>query len=214
MISLIYGTTSERRKLALRGKVDFRPLLFIMSTFLIISYLSTFYFTFISGTLFSKEVIYFGMLHVPAVAIASDVSNHPDAFRFTMSIQWLASIVYILILFTVYCPFTLIMRVAAHKSALIKPVSYISLRGLGFILFALAYILGDLGITRFPTFFNGVYFSGGHPLDLFVHIINSGLFMPFFSWLSAFGTIMFYWMCLYTIANLSIIFQIEQEAKS
>jgi len=212
MISLIFGKTAERKKLALQGKVDFRPLYFIMATFLVISYLSSFCYTYISGILFSNEVIDLGMRHVPAIAIASGISNNPDACRFTMSTQWILSIFYIFTLIVGYFPFMAVMKVAAHRASQIKPVSHMSLRGLGFCLFGFAYILGDFGVTRFPTFFNGIYFSGKHPLALFVYIINSPLFMPLFSWLSAFVTIMFYWMCLYVIANYSIIFGLNSES--
>lgn len=205
MLSLIFGNKTERQKLALQGKVSFRPLYFIMVTLLIVSYLSSFFYSYISGRSFSNEVIDLGMRYVPAVAIASSISNNPDVCRFTMSTQWVLSIFYMVTLIIGYCPFTAVMKVAAHRASLIKPVSYMSLRGLGFVLFGSAYILGDFGVTRFPTLFNGVYFSGEHPLALFLHIVNSPLFMPLFSWISAFVTVMFYWMCLYVIANYNFI---------
>jgi hypothetical protein len=211
MMNLIFGTHLEKSRLALRGKVNFRPLLFIMWSLLLLSYLSSFYFADIYGTFFSKKVIDLGMAYVPAVGVACGISNNSEACRFTMSAQWLASILYILTLFTVYCPFRRMMRVAAHKASIIKPISYTRLRGFGFVLFGIAYVLGDLGVTKFPTFFNGVFFSGSPPQAVFFYIINSALYMPLFSWLSAFGTIMIYWMWLYIIANLNTIFEISDE---
>ena len=92
-----------------------------------------------------------------------------------------------------------------------KPARHMFLRGVGFLTFAVAYILGDFSIIHFPTFFNGGLIAAGniHSIWSIADMIEGPVSMPFIAWFAAFASAFIYWGAFYVLANFKLL--VEQD---
>ena len=211
MIDLMIGSYASRRALALRGKVNLVPLLAMLAIGLVLSYLMSISFDRIANLKIVHDISNCGLRYIPAVGGAKAISPDPDRCGFVFTIQWLLVVPYAWTWFVGYCPFSRTVRVAAHRAP--KP-TYSSLRALGFICFATAWVSGDLSLTTFPTFFRGGYITSdihiGYVDRLFFHSAT----MPSISWFEPVAAVTIYWCLAYIIANYVTVFDLDDTRKS
>ncbi|MFC4526326.1 hypothetical protein ISN76_19125 [Dyella halodurans] len=199
----------QKKRLALKGRFYLRPLLWSAGVFLVLSYLSLLaYPRFSSGPAINGFVDAAASL-IPVVRNAPEYSRFGATARFIMSVQWLFVPIYAWVLFVGYCPFSTPTRIAIHGWYKRTYVSHRELKlFVGGITLCL-YLLGEIGVMKFPTLMNGGFF----PLDegkassrTFVGIMNSSIAMPLFAWFAPFATICVYWAILHYVVNFRMIF--------
>jgi hypothetical protein len=192
---VLIGYSAARRRLALQGRVAPTPLLVLMATGLVLSYVTSFSFVWMTSPPLTDWVVKLGTKYLPVIGKASTIASDPRRCSYVMTIQWMISFVYALIMFTFYCPFSRIMKVAAHVRYRMrlstKPaLSHVVI----FICFMMLWFGGDTGLLGFPTFLNGKLLVPATPLA--VSLITSQVLMPFYSWFVALAEIILYWMFL------------------
>lgn len=199
-----------RRKLALHGSYYNKPLLLVNVTLILCSYFSYLFFPVLSKINVVHFISSVGYKWVPIVNGASGYAINSFKCIFVMSLQWLLSFMYIYIFFILYLPSSRLTRVAMHKWYSNNVVPNKKLGGAIFFIFMILYIMGDIGFIKFPTFFNGVFFSVGYRLNYFYSIINSPVVFPIFAWFCPFATFAIYWACFNFACNFRIIFDLKK----
>ena len=205
------GSYSKRRKLALEGKVYLTPIVVAAAATFALSYLSSMLFELVSGVALVGEMGAFGANHVPAIAKSLAFSPHPEKCSFVMTIQWLLFCAYTILLFVGYFPVAPTIRVAIRRRLAMKSTRHMFLRGVGFLAFAVAYMLGDFSIIHFPTFFNGGLIAADniHSIWSIAGMIEDPVSMPFIAWFAAFASAFIYWGAFYVLANFKLL--VEQD---
>jgi len=211
LIDLMIGSYASRRALALRGKVNLVPLISMLATGLVLSYLTSIFFDSVAAFNVTHDITNFGLRYIPAIASARAISPDPDRCSFVFTIQWFLAVPYAWVWLVGYCPFSRTIRVAAHRAP--KP-TYASLRGLGFMAFAIAWVSGDLTITSFPTFFHGGFITSDMHIGYVDRLFINGLTMPWISWFEPVSTVIIYWCIAYAIANYLTLFDLDDTRKS
>lgn len=194
----------EERKLALAGRINLRPLYATMAINLILAFLSYGLFNRLAEGPSAATIIHLGQHLSPSVSRVPIVSTDPDRCAFVLSVQWIASLSFIVLLLTKYWPFSKIMRVAVHswyKQPEDRLPQNRNFKLFGFALFVLGCAAGDTGIWAFPTLYNGLLLAGSEPMRAFIAMVNSPLCLPFLAWFSALGTVMTYWCAIFLVAN-------------
>jgi hypothetical protein len=193
--------------MALEGKIDLLPLRVAMAATMVISYISSFFFSGISKIGLVKDINWLGSTCVPSIRSAMEISSDPSQCAFVMTIQWFFVIFYGWLFFVYYWPFSTAVRVATKKWYATNALpSSNGTRCILFLFFGLASIFGDFGLLRFPTFLNGGIFAidSGHFVTQ--KLVNSQLILPAFSWFSVLAYVIIYWFCTFIIANRSVLF--------
>jgi hypothetical protein len=210
-VNLLAGPYSKRRKLALEGKLYLTPLVVVMAATFALSYLSSMQFDMVSGFAQVGEIAAYGINHVPAIAKSLAFSPYPEKCGFVMTVQWFLFWVYAVVLFVGYFPMAPTIRVAIRRRMATKPTSHMFLRGVGFLAFAVAYILGDFSVIHFPTFFNGGMIAAEiiHSIWSIAAMIEDPVWMPFIAWLAPLATAIIYWGTLYALVNFKLL--VEQD---
>lgn len=181
------------------------PFYGVMGINLLIAYVSSAFYTGLAGTASPGWVVFMARL-VPGIAKYASVALDVDRCSWVMSVQWVCAILYVLVLTIMYCPFTVTMRVAVRRRFRSRPeIPAAGLKAAVFFLFVIACALGDIGVLDFPTLYNGGMISSTDPARFLVHIINSPVYMPFFSWFCAFFTVFIYYLWFYVIANRRLL---------
>ena len=210
-MNLMIGSYSKRRKLALEGSVYLIPIVVVAAVTFALSYLSSMLFDSVSGVAVVGEIGAYGTNHVPAISKSLALSTYPKKCSFVMTIQWFLFWVYTILLFVGYFPMAPTMRVAIRRRMAMKPTSHMFLRGVGFLAFAVAYILGDFSMIHFPTFFNGGLIAADniHSIWSIAGMIEDPVSMPFIAWFAAFASAFIYWGAFYVLANFKLL--VEQD---
>lgn len=206
-MSRLFGLSSKKRRMALEGKIDLLPLRIAMAATLLIGYISSLFFSDISKIGLVKDINWIGSTYIPSIRSAMEISTDPLKCAFVMTIQWFFVLLYSWFFFIFYCPFSTTVRVATKKWYITNMLpSGSGMRCILFLLFGLASIFGDFGLLKFPTFFNGEIFSldSGHFVTQ--KLVNSQLILPAFSWFSVLAYVVIYWLCIFIIANHSVLF--------
>lgn len=200
-----------RPRIALEGRIDFRLLYWVLVFNLVIGFLSYATFNTLAEHSMVQEITSIGSRISPSVDRLSALSRDPSRCAFVLSVQWVLCFLYLLLLLSVYWPFSKIMRVAVMEWRKRQPPESISENNAlkFFLFFALlaGWALGDLGVIGFPTLYNGLILSGGEHLRAFVAMINSGFWLPVLAWFSAFATVVVYWSAIYVAANWKSLVQ-------
>jgi hypothetical protein len=196
---------SRRERFALEGRIDFAPLFGVLAINLLSSFLSYLTFNTLAEYSAVQSVISLGSRISPSVDRVAALSAEPSRAAFVLSVAWLIGVLYLPLLMTLYWPFSKTIKVAVdewrkRQSPDAVPDSAAFMFVLFFV-FVFAWGLGDLGVLRFPTLYNGLLLSGGEQIRAFVAMINSALMLPILAWFSAFATPMMYWCPLYLVAN-------------
>jgi hypothetical protein len=207
--------TSRRvaRRLALSGKLDLRPAYFVMAAALAVSYMSRLAYSHAYESPLVSRICAFGMRHISGVRDAAPLSVTPEATSFVVTIQWLLVPIYLLVFLAFLSPFTKIARVAVDKAVKLESCrvdSYDKKQLMQVIALVLGVLvlLGDVKLINFPTFFNGGLYVIGRDQRILLTWLDSNFLMPALSWVTAFGTFMFYWGCLHLAANFKTVFDL------
>lgn len=206
-MNILFGSSSKERKMALEGKIKLLPLRIAAAAALATSYISSLLFHGISSNFVVQKVGWFGVTYIPAVRGAVEISADPLWCAFVMTIQWIFIVLYVWLFFVFFFPFSPTMRDATKSWYVSNPLpSGSGLRSILFLLFGASSIFGDFGILKFPTFLNGGIFSLDSDHFITQKLINSQLMLPVFSWFSVLAYVVIYWMCIFIIANRSVLF--------
>jgi hypothetical protein len=190
--------------LALRGQVSLTPLLGTMASVLCVAYLSYALYSVLPGDFTNLSWIA-GL--VPEIPAFSGISKEPGQCSFVFSVQWVASLAYLIVLFGRYCPLSSTIKVASRRQRAAMPkIGFFGLKTLVLLIFILASIMGDVGVWHFPTLFNGEMVANREPLRFFVAIIRSPVYMPLFAWFSVFYTVLFYYLIFAMLVNWRVYF--------
>lgn len=206
-MSIFFGSSSKVRRMALEGKINLLPLRISMAATMAASYVSYLCFPDLSKIGIVKDIDFLGATYIPSIRSAMEISADPSRCAFVMTIQWFFVLLYGWFFFVFYFPFSKNMRVATKKWYMVNALPSASgIRCILFLLFGVASAFGDFGLLRFPTFFNGGIFSFDSDHFITQKLVNSPLILPAFSWFSVLAYVVIYWLCIFIIANRSILF--------
>lgn len=194
----------EDRKLALAGRINLRPLYAALLLNLVLAYITYALYGRLADAPFVETITRIGQFLSPSVSKLPTISVHPNRCAFVLSIQWIASVLYIGLLLTKYWPFSRIMKVAVHtwyKQPEDRLPTNRNFKVFALMLFVLACAAGDTGVAKFPTLYNGQLLAGEEPLRAFVAMVNSPVQFPLLAWFTALATVMIYWCAVYVVAN-------------
>jgi len=207
---MVMDSRSERRRLALVGKLDLMPAYAVMLFMLLLSYASSMAYSYPGGGEIVTALCEFGIRHIPAVREGANLSKYSNAYVFVMTVQWLVSVLYLLVFCVFLSPFSKSVRVAVDKAmqrvAESPNEDKAEFSRIIFLVLVPLVFLGDIRLIPIPTFLNGGLFATKGGGGLIVYLINSTVLMPAFSWLVVLATFLFYWSWIYMVANYKAIF--------
>jgi hypothetical protein len=139
---------------------------------------------------------------VPSVASISSETMNREAAEIVLMFQWLFAPIYLFVWFYTAPPWTRRMRYTVLLTArTLTPAKRYIVFPLG-IVFLGAWVLGDLGVIDFPTFYNGKY---AYPLDHAVPqvklIYGSSVALAIYAWLGPLCEVAVLWMLSMSVIN-------------
>ena len=139
---------------------------------------------------------------VPSVASISNETMNWEASEIVLLTQWSFAPIYLFVWFYTAPPWTRRMRYTVFLTArTLTPAKRHIVFPLG-IVFLGAWVLGDLGVIDFPTFFNGKY---AYPLDHAVPqvklIYGSPVALAIYAWLGPLCEVGVLWMLSMSVIN-------------
>lgn len=142
---------------------------------------------------------------VPSVAAISSSTSDPWASEITLAIQWLFAPAYIFLWFYILPPWSRRMaQTVSNARRKFSRTRRILSMAIG-VLFFSSWLLGDLGIVDFPTFYNGKYvypLAGAVPqLKL---IYTSPTVLAIYAWFGPFAEACIIWMFFAVIMNAKL----------
>jgi len=131
---------------------------------------------------------------VPSVAAIASATAAPIRTEITLATQWLFAPVYVFFWFYCFPPWSVRMRLmlAGKAKALTPPKRAATL--IYSILFLGAWLLGDLGLIGFPTFYNGKYlYPPSATAPQLLLITHSPISLTIYAWLGPIGEASILW---------------------
>ncbi|MBM7131312.1 hypothetical protein [Dyella mobilis] len=181
--------------MALQGRLSLNPLRVLLVAGLFFSYVTSFIFVHVANPPLERWIISFGESHLPVIEAVSSIATNADHCSYVMTIQWMVSIFYALVMIVLYCPFSTNVKIATRVRLRRHLAAMPSLgRAVIFVCFVILWFCGDLGLIGFPTFLNGKLLVSTTPQVTWM--IKCQIFMPFFAWFVVIAEIMIYWVFL------------------
>jgi hypothetical protein len=142
---------------------------------------------------------------VPSVASISSETMDREASEIMLLTQWSFAPIYLFVWFYIAPPWTRRMRYTVLRTArALTPAK----RYIGFplgIVFLGAWVLGDLGVINFPTFYNGKY---AYPIDQAVPqvklIYGSPVALAIYAWLGPICEVAILWMLSMSVIHAKV----------
>ncbi|WP_266182358.1 hypothetical protein [Dyella humicola] len=144
------------------------------------------------------------MAYIPSAACIAASSPSPARFAFVYGVQWLAVIPYLYYWFIVVPPWAKGVRDASRAKAASLSTKQRMTFLLGVVLLAL-YMLGNLGLIGFPTFFNGHFACAGERSPaILASIHDHWLALAIYGALAVFCECTVAWMFVLSLVNFRV----------
>jgi hypothetical protein len=142
---------------------------------------------------------------VPSIAPISSGTSDPSASELTLAVQWLFAPAYTCLWFYLFPPWSRRMAQtifnARRKFSLTRRILSMSIG----VLFLGSWLLGDLGIIDFPTFYNGKYvYPLANAAPQLKLIYASPTVLAIYAWFGPFAEAIIIWMFIQVIVNAKL----------
>jgi hypothetical protein len=183
-------------------KSAIKPLLYCVATAAFVAILSVHISTIVVVQNGVLRVLPTVLRLVPSVASISSETMNWEASEIVLLTQWLFAPAYLIIWFYTAPPWTQRMHrtVLLTKRTLTPAKRYIALP-LG-VVFLGAWVLGDVGVIDFPTFYNGKYaYPLNHAVPQVKLIYGSPIALAIYAWLGPLCEVAVIWMLSMLLVN-------------
>jgi len=144
---------------------------------------------------------------VPSIGTIASTTAAPISTEITLATQWLFAPIYVLLLFCFLAPWSPQMtRYLGERSRALTPVRRVF--SLIFLICLMgAWLLGDLGLIGFPTFYNGKFlYPPSETAPQLALIAQSRIALAIYAWFSPIGEASILWALSAVVLNAKTCF--------